>query len=137
MFERKPVRDVTVFVSLYLMISLPPFLFLYDIPRELIGVAAVATVGTVLLLGATGAFLASEGVDRFTQFLFAPTDVLSVVVDLVFVLAAAAWWFVPQLVFYFEWEVTLEILFALILIAHIPMVLLLSLMNTIGKAQSL
>jgi len=136
MLGGKPVRDVTVFVSLYLVLSLPPFLlFNRDLSAEVVNLATLAAVGTAGLAVVAVLFLASEGVDRYVRFLSVPTDPLSVVVDAAFVLAAVSWWLVPELAFYVDAGPELGVLLGVILICHIPLVLFLSLMTVVGKAK--
>jgi len=130
------VRDVTVFVSLYLILSLPPFLALNrDLSTSVVSIALVASLGTVGLALVAGLFLASEGVDRYTDFLFSVSDLFSVVVDLSFVLAAVSWWAVPEVVMRYELGLGLGPVIAAIIVCHIPMVLLLSLMTIVGEVQ--
>jgi hypothetical protein len=136
MLGDKPVRDLTVFVSLYLVLSLPPFLFLNrDLSAEVVGLATLAAVGTAGLAVVAVLFLASEGVDRYVRFLSVPTDPLPMVVDAAFVLAAVSWWLVPEVAFYSDADLELGVLLGAILICHIPLVLFLSLMTAIGRAK--
>jgi len=130
------VRDVTVFVSLYLILSLPPFLALNrDLSTSVVSIALVASLGTVGLALVAGLFLASEGVDRYTDFLFSVSDLFSVVVDPSFVLAAVSWWAVPEVAMRYELGLGLGPVIAAIIVCHIPMVLLLSLMTIVGEVQ--
>ncbi len=136
MLGGKPVRDVTVFVSLYLVLSMPPFLLLNrDLSPEISGVATLATLGTAALFAIAGLFLAGEGVGRYRQFLSVPPDTLSVVVDAAFVLAPVSWWVAPEVAFYYEVGPDLGVLLGVVLICHIPLVLFLSLMTAIGRAK--
>jgi len=136
MLKGKPVRDVTVFVSLYLVLSMLPFLLLNrDLSPEVTGVATFATLGTAALFAIAGLFLASEGVGRYRQFLLVPSDPLSVVVDAAFVLAPVSWWVAPEVAFYYEVGVDLGDLLGIVLVCHLPLVLFLSLMTAIGKAK--
>lgn len=133
---RGPIRDVLVFVTLYLLLSLPPFLALNpDLSSGVLRTATVAVFGTVLLAVIAGLFLAKEGVDRFVQFLLAPTDLLSIVVALAFVVAAISWWAVLEVAIFYELDPSLDMVLGAIIICHIPMVLFLSLMTAIGKTQ--
>ena len=133
------VRDVVIFVTLYVLLSLVPFLVLNREVLDDVEVVAeqdvvlLSTGGLVLLLAVSGLFLAREGVDRYNQFLFAPTDALSVLMELFFLLAAISWWLVPELVFYLEWDIPIEGLLAIIVACQLPMVMFLSLMTAIGK----
>jgi hypothetical protein len=132
----KPVRAVTVFVSLYLLLSLPPFLALNpDLSAVVADIATVAILGTALIAVVATLFLAEEGVDRFTQFLLGPTDFPTVFVDGMFVLAAVSWWLVPEIAFYLGRGLELRILLVAVLVCHLPMVLILSLMTAIGKSK--
>ncbi|MDS0281757.1 hypothetical protein [Haloarcula onubensis] len=137
MVGKQPVRDITTFVSLYLLLSLPPFLYLNrDLSAEVATIALVAVVGTVALVLVTGLFFVSDGVERYTDFFFAVTDVYSVVVDLSFVLAAVSWWLVPELALATLPDPELRVVLAAIVICQVPMVLFLSLMTLIGRVQN-
>lgn len=136
MLAGKPVRAVTIFVSLYLLLSLPPFLVLNpDLSPVVADIATVAILGTGLIATVGALFLAEEGVDRFTQFLLGPTDLPTVFVDAMFVLAAVSWWLVPEIAFYLGSGLELQILLVVVLVCHLPMVLVLSLMTAIGKSK--
>ncbi|MFW5974070.1 MAG: hypothetical protein ACOCPZ_01655 [Natrialbaceae archaeon] len=133
--------DIVVFVTLYLLLSLPPFLFLnqaaLDVVRSRIApvdVVTVAVAGTGLFVVLSGLFLADVGVDRYNQFLFAPTDLLSVLVALSFVLAAVAWWLVPELAFEYTSNPSFDLLVFGVIVCQLPMVLFLSLLTVVGKA---
>ncbi|MXR50567.1 hypothetical protein GRX03_02950 [Halovenus sp. WSH3] len=133
--------DIVVFTTLYLFFSLPPFLVfnrgvLSEIRARLapIDVVAVAVLGTVALVVLTGLVVAREGVNRYNQFLTAPTDVPSAVVALSFLLAATAWWLVPEVVFRFEMGLSFDLLLVAVLFCQIPMLLFLSLLTAVGKA---
>jgi hypothetical protein len=129
-----------VFTTLYLFLSLPPFLLfnqavLSDIRTRLaFDIVAVAVAGTVALVVLSGLVLASEGVSRYNRFLAAPTDLLSVMVALSFLLAAAAWWAVPELLFRFDVSLAFDLLIILVLSCQLPMIVFLSLLTAIGKA---
>ncbi|WP_276250883.1 hypothetical protein [Haloarcula rara] len=132
-----PVRDITTFVSLYLLLSLPPFLYLNRGLSTLVAnIALLATVGTVALVLVTSLFFISEGVERYTNFFFDVTDVYSVFVDLAFVLAAVSWWAVPELATRFEWGAQLRYVITAIIVCHVPMILFLSLLTIMGRAQT-
>ena len=133
------IRDVIVFLASYLALALIPFVALN---RAVLGdievfvrqdVVLVAVLGTGGLMGVAGLFLAREGVERYNAFLEAPTDLLSMFVTSMFVIAAFAWWLVPELAFHFEWGVGIEELIVVILVFQLPMILFLSLMTAIGK----
>lgn len=134
------IRDIVLFVSLYLVFSLPLFLLLnFEVlgavrERIAVDVVSIAIFGAALFVVFAGLMLSQEGVDRYTQFLFAPTDVLSVFVELAFLLAAVSWWLVPEIVFYLELGWDLDLLLAIILACQLPMILFLSLMTAVGKA---
>ena len=131
------VRDITTFVSLYLILSLPPFLYLNrDLSAGVTNIALVAAVGTLGLVLTTGLFFVSEGVGRYTDFFFAVTDVYSVLVDLSFVLAAVSWWLVPELAGSLMEEPELRVVLAAVITCQVPMVLFLSLMTIIGQART-
>lgn len=136
----RQIKDIVVFTTLYLFLSLPPFLLfnqavLSGIRDRLapIDVVAVAIAGTGGLIVLTALMLANEGVSRYNQFLAAPTDLLSVLVALSFLFAATAWWLVPELVFRFEVGLEFDLLLILVLFCQLPMVLFLSLLTAIGK----
>ncbi len=133
------VRDVTIFFTLYLLLSLGPFVVLNrDILSELGETVATNTVtfaigGTALLAVVSGLFLASEGVDRYNQFLFAPTDFLSILVEASFIIAAISWWLVPELSMQLDTPLTVDTTLFVIILCQVPMVLFLSLMTAVGK----
>ena len=137
MVGTNPVRDITTFVSLYLLLSLPPFLYLNQGLSELVAdIALLATVGTVLLVVTTALVFISDGVERYTDFFFSLTDLYSVVVDLAFVLAAVSWWAVPELATRFQWGAQLRYVLTAIIVCHVPMVLFLSLLTIMGRART-
>lgn len=133
-------RDIVLFVTLYLLLSLLPFLFfnreVVDTIRTRLAldIVTVAVAGAALFFVLSGLSLADEGVDRYVQFLFAPTDLLSVLIELSFVLAATSWWLVPEVVFRFELGLSLDLLIVAIIVCQLPMVLFLSLLTAVGKA---
>ena len=136
MVGENPIRDVTVFVSLYLVLSLPPFLSLNrDLSSVVTDIALLAAVGTLALVLVTALFFVSEGVERYTNFFFAVTDVYSIVIDLSFVLAATSWWLVPEVAVSAGLTTELRVVLVAIIVCQIPMVLFLSLMTVIGQAQ--
>jgi len=136
MASGRAVRDITVFVSLYLLLSLPPFLYLNrDLSALVSDIALLAAVGTTALVVVTGLFVASDGVERYTQFFFAVTDVYSVVVDLSFVLAAVSWWAVPELAAEMSRDPPFRYLLIAIIVCQVPMILFLSLLTVIGRAR--
>lgn len=137
---RRQITDVVVFTTLYLFLSLPPFLLvnqavLSGVRRRLapVDVVAVAVAGTVGLVVLTALVLAREGVSRYNRFLAAPTDLLSVLVALSFLFAATAWWLVPELLFRFEVGLSFDLLLIVVLFCQLPMILFLSLLTAIGK----
>jgi len=136
MVGENPIRDVTVFVSLYLVLSLPPFLSLNrDLSSVVTDIALLAAVGTLALVLVTVLFFVSEGVERYTNFFFAVTDVYSIVIDLSFVLAATSWWLVPEVAVSTGLTTELRVVLVAIIVCQVPMVLFLSLMTVIGQAQ--
>ncbi len=134
------VRDVTLFITLYLLLSLIPFVVLNR--DNLSGVSdqalsnpvIPAVAGTALLVIVSGLFLASEGVDRYNQFLFAPTDFLSILVESSFIIAAMSWWLVPELSMRLDTPLPTDMVLFVILLCQVPMILFLSLMTAVGKA---
>lgn len=140
MFDDEPVNDVVIFLTVYLVFSLVPFLALN---REILSeiqvlvsrdVVIVAVAGTGLFIVVSGLALAREGVERYNDFLAAPTDTLSLLVAFSFFLAALSWWLIPEVAFYFEWGVGLDVLLSIILACHVPMIIFLSLMTAVGKS---
>ena len=137
MAQGSSVRDVVTFVSLYLVLSLPPFLLLNrDLSAVVANLAVVAIVGTTGLVLVTALFILSEGVERYTSFLFGLTDFYSLVIDLAFVLAAVSWWLVPELAVRFLSTPELRVVLTAVIICQVPMVLFLSAMTVVGRAQS-
>lgn len=136
----KQVKDIVVFTTLYLFLSLPPFLLvnravISGIRERLapVDVVAIAVAGTGGLVVLTGLLLASEGISRYNRFLAAPTDFLSVLVAFAFLFAATAWWLIPELLFRFEAGLSFDLLLTVVLFSQIPMVLFLSLLTAIEK----
>lgn len=136
-------RRVVLFVGLYLLFSAGPYLALnWEIvvrildqlfpPSPLVAVAVLG--GALVLLAAL--VRASEGVDRYAQFLAAPTDWLSILVNLSFVFAAASWWAVPEIVLAYYGRIDLNLLYFLVFLGHVPMLLFLSLMTAVGFART-
>ena len=141
MFGRSIYRAYLTFVGLYLLLSLPPFLalnfeFVQQVYTRVVVPDLTVAVGLVLLtfLIMYMLTLADDGVDRYVEFLRAPTDVLSILIILSFLWAAMSWWAVPELVFFYDFDLTLTELLLPILVSQIPMLLFLSLLTAIGKA---
>jgi hypothetical protein len=129
-------------VGLYLGIAVPPYAALNWIvvgrvlerlspptPLEALGVLAVA----VSLFGAL--VWAADGVDRFVQFLVAPTDSLSIFVGVSLLLAAASWWAVPEIVLAVAGRVNPAVLYGAVFASHVPLLLFLSLLTVVGIAH--
>jgi hypothetical protein len=136
MVGENPIRDVTIFVSAYLVLSLPPFLFLNrELSTAVLNVAVLAGGGTILLVVVATLLLASEGVGRYTEFFFGPSDSFSVLVDFAFVFGATSWWLVPEVAVSIRRDVGLPIVITVIIISHLPMVLLLSLMTIVADTH--
>lgn len=136
MTGKSPVGNVTAFVSLYLVLSLPPFLFLNrDLSAGVTTIALVAVVGTTALVLLAALFVVSEGVERYTAFLFGISDIYSVVVDIAFILAAVSWWLVPELAVWVLPAPELRAVLAAIVVCQVPMVLFLSAMTIVGRAH--
>lgn len=139
MFPQGRGGRILLFVGLYLLLSVPPYVALN---REIVaGIAArsvppdpvTATLTVVFALVLLVALVrAAHGVDRYVQFLVWPTDWLSVLVALSFVLAGISWWAVPELVFEFRGGIELNLLYFLVFLGHVPMLLFLSLMTALG-----
>lgn len=133
--------DVVVFVTAYVLLSLLPFLFLNrDAVQEISTDGPSLDVVSIAILGATGLFVlvallfAKEGVTRYNDFLVAPTDFLSILVILSFVLGATSWWAVPELALWLELGVEFDLLLVVVLFCQLPMILFLGLLTAIGKA---
>jgi hypothetical protein len=131
------VRELAIFVSIYLLLSLPPFLVLnQEILSEIqVEVATIAIVGTAVLVVLSMLFLSREGVDRFTDFLLAPTDITSILVDVAFLAGAISWWLVPEIVLESEIPAELGTILAVIIGCHIPLILVLALLTVVGKSR--
>jgi hypothetical protein len=142
MFPDGRGRRILLFVSSYLLLAVVPYLALNwaivvevldrSFPPSPVAIAVVA--GGALVLLAT-LVRASEGVDRYAQFLIAPTDWLSILVGVSFLIAGASWWAVPELALSWFGRINLNILYFLVFIAHTPMLLFLSLMTVLGLTQ--
>lgn len=136
-------RQIAVFVAVYLLLALVPFMALnweavtsvYE-QRQPLNPLVIAglLVGSILVLLLLA--LVEEGVSRYNQFLVAPTDVLSVLVELSFLLAACSWWAVLAVSERYGWGLDLPELLTVVLVCHVPMLLFLSLMTAVGKAGS-
>ncbi|MFC7132937.1 MULTISPECIES: hypothetical protein [Salinibaculum] len=136
------LKQLVLFVGLYLLLSLPPYAALN--PDVVTGVVrrslppgpfvAALLVGAAAVVGA-GLVRGSAGVERYVRFLLSPTDWLSVLVALSFVLAAVSWWAVPELVLRYVGRVDLGVLYFLVFLAHSPMLLFLSLLTAAGFTQ--
>lgn len=133
-----PVRRIVVVVGAYLLVSFPPYLYLnWDAVADRSFVLLLAAGGTGLVLLLAGVFLLSDGLTRYGALLVGRTDPLTFVVKGTFVLAAASWWLVPEAVFYFDLQVGLPVVFTAITLAHLPVLLFLSLTTIIGESQRL
>lgn len=136
MVGQNPFRDVTIFVALYLVLSLPPFLYLnQDLSSSVVNLALAAVAGTTGLVIVASLFLINEGVGRYTAFLLTANDALSIVVDLSFLLAAVSWWLVPELAVRYSLGAELRFVLAAIIICQLPMVVFLSLLTIIGRTR--
>lgn len=134
-------KDVVLFITLYLVLSLVPFLVfnqsvLGDIRDRVapLDVVTIGIVGTGLFVLISALFLMEEGIDRYNQFLFAPTDLLSVLVALSFLAASISWWVVPEIAFRMGPTVSFDLLIVAVLSCQLPMILFLSLLTAVGKA---
>ena len=142
MFPNGRGKRLVLFVSAYLLLSVPPYLALnWDVVVAVLDrtfppsplVAATVLVSAAVIFATL--LRASEGVDRYARFLLAPTDWLSILVGLSFVLAGASWWAVPEIVLEWFGRIDLNVLYFLVFMAHVPMLLFLSLMTALGLAQ--
>lgn len=142
MFPDGRGRRIFLFVSAYLLLAVPPYLALNwavvvevldrSFPPSPVTLAIILVSATVILAALVRA---ADGVDRYAQFLLAPTDWLSILVGLSFILAGASWWAVPELVLEWFGRIELNVLYFLVFMAHVPMLLFLSLMTALGLAQ--
>ncbi|MEF8786014.1 MAG: hypothetical protein V5A45_08785 [Haloarculaceae archaeon] len=142
MFPKGRGTRIVVFVSCYLLLSVPPYLALNwgvvvdvlsrSFPPSPLAIGLIAVTALVILATLVRA---SEGVDRYAQFLLAPTDWLSILIGLAFILAGASWWAVPEIILEWFGRIDLNVLYFLVFLAHVPMLLFLSLMTAIGFAQ--
>jgi hypothetical protein len=142
MFPDGRGRRIFLFVSAYLLLAVPPYLALNwavvvevldrSFPPSPVTLVIILVSATVILAALVRA---ADGVDRYAQFLLAPTDWLSILVGLSFILAGASWWAVPELVLEWFGRIELNVLYFLVFMAHVPMLLFLSLMTALGLAQ--
>jgi hypothetical protein len=135
-------KHIVLFVGAYLLLAAPPYLALnWDTVVEVLDRSfPPSPLAIVTVLVSAGVILAaliraSDGVDRYAQFLVAPTDWLSILVGLSFILAGASWWAVPEIVLEWFGRIDLNVLYFLVFMAHVPMLLFLSLMTALGFAQ--
>lgn len=142
MFGKQEYRRLVLFVTLYVLFSLPPFLLLnwqivMDIYERIAPLGVVAIGGLVAGVGALlyVVTLADEGVERYVQFVVDPSDLSSVLVAWTFLWAAISWWAIPELLFQLDVDPTLNMLLVGILASQIPMVMFLSLLTAAGKAK--
>jgi hypothetical protein len=142
MFPDGRGKRILLFVSAYLLLALVPYLALnWDVVVEVLDRSFPPSPVAVTLVAGGGAVIlaalvrASDGVDRYAQFLVAPTDWLSILVGLSFILAGSSWWAVPEIVLEWFGRIDLNVLYFLVFMAHVPMLLFLSLMTALGFAQ--
>jgi hypothetical protein len=140
--ETGQYRTVLGFLLGYLLLAWPPFLYLN---QEVLGevTAQLSTIdpltgvwivgGLVVVLGLARA---REGVQRYNQFLAAPSNAVAFFVALSFLVAAVSWWALPELVFTLDLGLSLNQVLLLILACQAPMIVFLSLMTVLGKAMS-
>jgi hypothetical protein len=142
MVDLRVYRGVMLFLVLYVLLAWPPFLYLnrevldavLDQLAQLEPLTAVWFLGAIVVL--SGLVRGQEGVDRYTQFISAPTDLVSMFVGASYLLAAISWWAIPELVFALDGDVSLNLLLLLVLACQLPMLVLLSLMTVVSKASS-
>jgi hypothetical protein len=140
---QRAYRDVVLFVSLYLLLSVPAFFYINwrtvvgvvdrIYPPDVIGLTVLTVLSGLLLYGF---LLADRGVNRFNQFLLVPSDVPSILVALSFLWAAISWWATPELLHTLGVELTLNLYLAVVVASQLPMILLLSLMTAVGRASA-
>jgi hypothetical protein len=142
MVIRQRRRRILVFVVVYLLLAVVPYLVLnWDIVVRVLADAVppspTAVVAILVVAGLIFGVLVygADGVDRYAQFLLAPTDWLSILVALSFIMAASTWWAVPEAALSYYGRVDLSILYFLVFLGHVPMMLFLSLMAALGFAQ--
>lgn len=128
-------RDVFVFVAAYLLLSIPPFFVLRrarlsQLRAELArNIVVLASLGTILLVILALASVARTGVTRYVEFLHTPTDPLSVLVEGAFLLGATSWWLVPVVDALYETGLGPQVLVAVVVAMHVPLVVFLSLLT--------
>lgn len=135
-------RTVLGFLVGYLVLAWPPFLYLN---REVLDevTSQLSTVDPLMVVWIVGGLAvvvglarAREGVERYNQFLRAPSNAVAFLVALSFLVAAVSWWALPEVVFALELGLTLNQVLVLILVCQAPMLVFLSLMTVLGKAMS-
>lgn len=134
--------DILTFFALYLLIAGLPYLYLNWEAVETVVSAYYPPdpVGLVLwVLGALvlfiGLVLADPGVERYVEFLFWPTDVVSALVDATYVWAAMSWWVIPELARVSDLTPSWELYLGGVFLSHLPPVLFLTLLTTAGFAK--
>lgn len=142
MADTREYQTVLAFLLGYLLLAWPPFLYLN---QEVLGevTAQLSTIdpltgvwivgGLVVVLGLARA---QDGVERYNQFLAAPSNTVAFLVALSYLVAAVSWWALPEIVFTLEFGLTLNQVLLLILVCQAPMLVFLSLMTVLGKAMS-
>lgn len=131
----RAVGELAVFVTTYLLLSLVPFLALEPtrvsdlsgwLAQNLVYVAIVGTFGLTIL---SFVVVASTGIERYIDTLRTPTDPLSIVVGATFLGAAVSWWLLPAIDRAFDLALSPEEIVLLVVVAHLPVVLFLSLLT--------
>lgn len=135
--------NVVLFIGLYLLVSIVPYLALNwavvvavvarYYPPDPVGLAIWLFGSALLVLGFT---LAAPGVDRYIQLLFWPADVLSAAVDASYVWAGASWWALPWLARTLAVDVTWDVYLAGVFLSHVPPVLFLTLMAVVARTRA-
>mgnify|MGYP000153300144 CR=1 FL=1 len=133
---------VVAFLGCYLGLSVVPYAALHwsevravvdgYYPPGPVGLA-VWTLGSALLL--VGLLVANQGVERYVQFLFWPTDPLAALVDASYVWAAVSWWALPEIAAAVDASPTLLGYLVGVVASHVPAVVFLSLLTAVGEAH--
>jgi len=136
-------RNVVVFVGLYLLVSMGPYAVLNPelvatvlesyYPPDLLGVVVFGLAVVGLLASVV---LTERGIERYVQFLFWPSDALSVLLNLAYTWAAVSWWVLPELIAYVGLDVGFGTLLGLSVASQLPAVLFLALLTILGEAKA-
>lgn len=140
-FDRE-YPDVLTFFVLYILVAGVPYAALNwavvttvvssYYPPDPVGVA-VWGLGALLLF--VGLLLADPGVERYVEFLFWPTDLVSAAVDATYLWAAMSWWAIPELASLLDVSASWQLYLAGVFLSHVPPLLVLTVLTTVGFAK--